>query len=265
MIDAERETAVHIVTIPDVPPAEWFNEPLDVEIKGAITVTDEGRIYGMIAPANTSHRGYQDRAVYVPMGNVDYSKFLKGETIVAGGGRVVTGVITADCGHSRTAAQMEQFDNTCSMVASVNVGEWPGRGVWMAGALLPGVTPSQISKLMAGAISGEWRAHPTRAGWYEFMAALNVPVPGFPMDRTEASIAADGATVSEEEPTHIIISSPVELAFRSNGCGCPDSSLSIPATNDPGLTAAAQFIAKSIGRDLQSRLTEIRASVHGQD
>lgn len=257
--------AVHIMTIPDVPPAEWFNEPRDVEIKGAITVTDEGRIYGMVAPANTSHRGYQDRTLYAPMGNVDYSRFLKGETIVAGGGRVVTGVLTADCGHSRSAAQMEQYDNTCSMVASVNVGEWPGRGVWMAGALLPGVTPAQVSKLMAGAISGEWRAHPTRAGWYEFMAALTVPVPGFAMDRTEASVTADGAIVTEEAATTIVISSPVELAFGSTECGCPDENSHVTASIEPDLTAAAQVIAKSIGRDLKSRLTELRASVHGTD
>src|SRR5690606_41509085 len=89
--------ASHSITIPDVPPAEWFDEPKDLPPFGAITVTDEGRVYGLLAPRNVAHRSYQNKRVTVPMGNVDYSRWMNRETIVQGGKRIMTGAITMDC------------------------------------------------------------------------------------------------------------------------------------------------------------------------
>src|SRR5690606_32095193 len=36
--------ASHAITIEDVPPAEWFEEPAEMPPFGALTVTDEGRV-----------------------------------------------------------------------------------------------------------------------------------------------------------------------------------------------------------------------------
>lgn len=180
----------HTITIPDLPPASWFQRPTDVKPTGALTVTDEGRVYGLLAPKNTTHRS---RPVTVPTRNVDYSRFMKGETIVDGGGRVVTGVLTMNCGHAPTenygslGNRIEHYDNSCSVAANIAIGEHDGE-VWVAGALAPFATPDMVSKMLGCSLSGDWQPHPDRQGVREFIAALLVPVPGFAMARTAASV-----------------------------------------------------------------------------
>ena len=189
----------------DTPPREWFDEPTDVTPTGALTVTSEGRIYGYVAPAGVRHRSYQHKAQYVPMKKVDYSRFMGGQTIVADGGRVSTGNITMNCGHASTAVGLnaakaaEHYDNTCSVVATVRVGE-NSHGVWFAGALLPDVSADQVRRIMSCRISGDWRAHGDRQGWREFVAALLVPVPGFPMPRSMSVEYSDGELVASSAP-----------------------------------------------------------------
>lgn len=198
--------ATSVIQVSDAPPREWFNEPTDVMPLGGLTVTDEGRIYGYVAPAGVRHRSFARESKYVPLGNVDYSRFMGGETIVADGGRVTTGAITMDCGHATTAVRLsgqqaqEHYDNSCSVVATARVGE-NQHGVWIAGALLPDVTPTQLRKIMACRLSGDWRSHLDRPGWREFVAALLVPVPGFPMARVAPSVeVADGQLVASTVP-----------------------------------------------------------------
>lgn len=187
----------HTITIPDLPPASWFERPTDVNLSGALTVTDEGRVYGLLAPRNTTHRSV---ATKVPTRNVDYSRFHKGETIVDGGGRVVTGVLTMNCGHAPTenygtlSNRIEHYDNTCSVVANVAIGEHDGE-VWVAGALNPFATPEMVTKMLGCTLSGDWQPHPDRKGVREFIAALLVPVPGFAMARTEASARYQNGTL----------------------------------------------------------------------
>lgn len=202
--------ATHLMRISDTPPRAWFDEPTDVIPRGALTVTDEGRVYGYLAPANVRHRSFGHKAVYTPLGKVDYSRFMGGETIVADGGRVTTGVITMNCGHATTehnlttTAAMEHYDNSCSLVANVRVGE-NRNGVWVAGALLPDVEPSQVRRIMGCRLSGDWRAHLDRPGWRELAAALLVPVPGFPMARSAPSVEMlDGQLVASSTPVRFI-------------------------------------------------------------
>lgn len=206
--------ASYVLTIPDVPPAEWYEEPDVDDMHGALTVTDEGRVYGWLAPANVAHRSFNDR-VTVPMGNVDYSLFLGRETITAGGGRVVTGALTMDCGHasmgfSDPVAALDHYDNACSIVASVRIGE-NDKGVWVAGALMPGITASQVVRMMESQLSGDWRPHREKHGWREFAGALLVPVPGFPMSRSEPSVKMEAGE---------LVSSSVPVEYRQTECAC---------------------------------------------
>lgn len=202
---ASGERPSHTITIPNVPPAEWFSEPTDVQAKGALTITDEGRVFGWLAPAGVTHRSVRKT---VPMGaNVDYTRFMKGETIVAGGSRVVSGVITGNCGHADTenygtlANRKKHYDDSCSVFANIAVGQRPGKGVWVAGALRHGVTAEQVAAAMGCTLSGDWQPHPDRPGVQEFIAALLVPVPGFAMARTQASVKyEDGALVAAAIP-----------------------------------------------------------------
>lgn len=149
--------------------------------------------------------------------NVDYTRFMKSETIVAGGGRVVTGVITGNCGHAATqnygtlAARKDHYDNSCSIFANIAVGQRAGKGVWVAGALRHGVTAEQVAQAMACSLSGDWQPHPDRPGVQEFIAALLVPVPGFAMARTQASVAyQDGVVTAAAIPVQFGKAEPVD-------------------------------------------------------
>lgn len=246
--------AAHVLTIHDVPPAEWFSEPKDVPMHGALTVTDEGRVYGLLAPKNVNHRSFPGQSVQVPSKNVDYSLFMGGETIVSGGGRVVTGVITMDCGHAGTdysiGAQesLDHYDNSCSVVANVRVGE-NAQGTWVAGAVVPYVSSDQIVKMMACRLSGDWRPHSQHRGMYEFCGALLVPMPGFPMARKEASITMkDGALVASSVPVELIRTVDIKPIKRPSNIG---------------IRMAAQVIASTVGRDKETRKAELMKMVHG--
>jgi hypothetical protein len=202
--------ASHVIELSDVPPAEWFQAPTDVTPQGALTITDSGRVYGYLAPANVRHRSFPGSFTYTPLKKVDYGRFMGGETIVAGGARVVTGPITMNCGHASTAVRLtsdqaqEHYDNSCSVFARVAVGE-NEHGVWVAGALMPGVDGEQIQRAMTCRLSGDWRAHLDRPGWRELTAALLVPVPGFAMGRTAPSVKMkNGQLVSSAVPVRFI-------------------------------------------------------------
>lgn len=201
--------AAHTITIPDVPPAWWFTAPSPEEIKGAFTITDEGRVFGCLAPAGVTHRSVNRK---VPR-NVDYSRYMGAETLVAGAdgsiGRVKTGPVTFNCGHADTDPQVygtlenrkNHYDNSCSVFADIAIGEDKEGNVWVAGAIKPFVQGAQIQQAMSCRLSGDWQPHPDRPGVTEFIAALLVPVPGFASARKEASVTLqDGALVASAVP-----------------------------------------------------------------
>jgi hypothetical protein len=235
--------------IPDLPPVEWFDEPRDEPEIGAITVTDEGRFFGYLAPKNVAHRGIRDKRVTVPMGNVDYGVWMNRVTIADDGRggftRVATGPITMDCGHASAsprvvgAARREHYDNSCSIVATVRVGE-NSRGVWIAGAVLPDVTPDQIRRMMACQLSGDWGPHREKPGKRELAGALLVPVPGFPK-RSNGFMSMKGGQLDRVT---------VPLRF---GRVVKSQTISF------GVDAAAARIAASIGRDPESRVRAFAA------
>jgi hypothetical protein len=241
----------YTMTIPDLPPTEWFNEPQDEPEIGAITITDDGRMFGYLAPKHVAHRGIRDKRVTVPMGNVDYGIWMNRVTIADDGrggfARVATGPITMDCGHASAssrvvgAARREHYDNSCSVVATVRVGE-NSRGVWIAGAVLPDVTPEQIRRMMACQLSGDWGPHREKPGKRELAGALLVPVPGFPK-RSNAFMSMKAGQLD-----HVTV--PVRFGRSVQ-----------PQTMSFGADAAAERIAASIGRDRVSRLHSFAAQL----
>lgn len=236
--------------IPDLPPAEWFEEPRDEPEIGAITVTDEGRFFGYLAPKNVAHRGIRDKRVTVPMGNVDYGVWMNRVTIADDGRggftRVATGPITMDCGHASAsprvvgAARREHYDNSCSIVATVRVGE-NSRGVWIAGAVLPDVTPDQIRRMMACQLSGDWGPHREKPGKRELAGALLVPVPGFPK-RSNGFMSMKAGQLDR-------VTVPLRFGRVVRA-----------QTMTFGADAAAARIAAAIGRDPESRVRAFAAS-----
>lgn len=241
--DAEVVTAsAYTITIPDLPPVEWFREPEDEPEIGAITVTEDGRFYGYLAPKQVAHRGIRNKRVTVPTGNVDYGIWMNRATIVDDGrggfAKIATGPITMDCGHAplgpKGSARREHYDNACSVVATACVGE-NARGVWISGALIPGVNADQVARMMACQLSGDWGPHRERPGKRELAAALLVPVPGFPT--TQRSFTIQGGELAKTM-------TPVRFGTFAG------------VTEPVGLRAAIDQVAAQVGRDHETRMRE---------
>jgi hypothetical protein len=248
-VDMPVTASSFTMEIPDLPPVAWFDEPRDEPEIGAITITDEGRIFGYLAPKHVAHRGIRDKRVTVPMGNVDYGIWMNRATLADDGHggytRVETGPITMDCGHAAAsprivgAARREHYDNSCSIVATVRVGE-NSRGVWISGAVLPDVTPDQVRRMMACQLSGDWGPHREKPGKRELAGALLVPIPGFPK-RSNAFMSMKAGQLD-----HVAV--PLRFGRVVKG-----------QTTSFGADAAAERIAASIGRDRASRVHSFAA------
>lgn len=192
---------------PAAPPTAWFSDPNFTEGDGRLveildrrgqralagkfacplTVTDDGRVYGHLAPWDVCHIG-KPGCVTAPSSDSDYAYFKRGQHVItAEGEQIRVGTITVDAGHADvkagSAAAMAHYDNIATAVADVNCGE-DDYGIWVAGAIRPTATPAQVAALRASSISGDWRG---LGGSLELVAALAVPVPGFPH-----AVVADG-------------------------------------------------------------------------
>jgi hypothetical protein len=94
---------------------------------------------------------------------------------------------------------VKHYDDTASALIDVAAGE-DQYGIWVAGALRPDATPTQVRALRASAPSGDWRpiGHSL-----ELVAVCQVNVPGFPIARTmvaggqmTALVAAGASTLA---------------------------------------------------------------------
>jgi hypothetical protein len=64
---------------------------------------------------------------------------------------------------------------------------------------------------MGCSLSGDWQPHPDRPGVQEFIAALLVPVPGFAMARTQASITTASASVLYQDGVLTAAAIPIQF------------------------------------------------------
>ena len=182
------------------PPAAWFDDPR-LEKPTLVTVTDDGRVYGHVAPWRGCHTGYAGRCVPPPHSRTGYANFHVGRIETAEGDLLPIGKLTIASGHAgldlNSAAARAHYDNTSRVAAFVRAGE-DAHGIWVAGALRPGTSPAMIQDLLANPLSGDWRNG-------EMVAAHAVPVPGFPILQASA-IGEDG-----EETTALILTSTIGM------------------------------------------------------
>lgn len=174
---------------PVQPPADWFADPALRELT-PLTVTEDGRVFGHAWAWGTCHIGVQNGCTTAPHSLTGYAYFHVGELECDGGERVSVGHLTFDTGHagqrlSRTAASAH-YDDTGKVGAYVRVGE-DEFGGWVAGTLSPTVSVEDAQRLRGAAPSGDWRAVD---GNLELVALLAVNVPGFPVPRPAALVAA---------------------------------------------------------------------------
>lgn len=201
--------AAYTITIPEVWPEHWFDEPAEMPPFGAIHITPQGRVFGLLGPDRVNHRGFRasGRNVTIPRG-VDYSEFQNKACLVAGadGGvyRINAGTITFGCGHASPVDPRradpswanQHYENSCSVAARVRVGE-NRMGTWVAGGLMHDIAPETVERMMACALSGDWQGNALKA-------ALLVPVEGFPT-RVNASVRVrDDALVASSVPLHFV-------------------------------------------------------------
>jgi len=190
--DVFSESAAMVASAaPDIPPRRWFENPR-LGTKTPLTVDDDGRVYGHIALWDVDHIGLP-RATKPPRSRSNYAYFRTGVVRTDDGSDVPVGQLTLAGGHAGLSASAEEaikhYDDTASAVADVAAGEdrW---GIWVAGALRPEVTGSQVRALRASAPSGDWR--PIN-GRLELVAICQVNVPGFP---TARSMVASGKVMA---------------------------------------------------------------------
>lgn len=175
----------------------------DPRLSGPTPITVDGdRIYGHLATWGVCHIGIPGVCTTAPHSTHNYSYFRTG-AVHTNGGVVPVGQITMDTGHANlragASAAAAHYDNTGSVVADVAAGE-DAFGIWVAGALRPGIPDDKRDALAAASLSGDWREI---GGSLELVAALAVNVPGFPIPRT--SLAASG-----EEQTVLLAAGVVE-------------------------------------------------------
>ncbi|MGY4103420.1 2'-5' RNA ligase family protein [Nocardia sp. R16R-3T] len=159
----------------------------------AITVTDDGRVFGHLAEWGTCHIGYADVCVSPPTSASDYAYYHQGE-IRTDTGPLAVGKITLGTGHASmyasARAAAEHYDNTGTVVAVVRCRDG-ANGPWLSGRILPGVTDERVDELRRSGVSGDWRGIRHGSTALELVGVLAVNVPGFPVPRTRA-LAASG-------------------------------------------------------------------------
>ena len=186
-VEAEALTAAALIAshIPTEPPKSWFENPR-LSKPTALTITDEGRVFGHIAAWHVDHIGLPF-GTRPPRSRSNYAYFHTGVCRTEEGEDVPVGQLTLAGGHApleaTAAAAVKHYDDTASGAADVHAGE-DAYGIWVAGALRPGTTPEQVRVLRASAPSGDWRPI---GGRLEMVAVCQVNVPGFPVARARVA------------------------------------------------------------------------------
>ncbi len=160
------------------------------------TFDEDGSVYGHVAIWGQCHRGFMggafEQCVTPPKSNTDYAQFNLGHIITEEGEKVAIGKITFDTDHAPLTADVvaasRHYDNTGSVGAYVRASN--GRlGPWLSGVLKPDLATSALVSLRANPLSGDWRS---LNGNLEMVAALAVPVPGFPIPQLGLSASIEG-------------------------------------------------------------------------
>lgn len=243
---------------PMVPPRNWFQNP-GLSAKTPLTVDDDGRVFGHIATWGTQHIGY-GRKTNPPRSSSNYAYFRTGVVRTDDGTDVTVGQLTLAGGHASMYASADQavkhYDDTASAVADVNVGE-DRYGIWVAGALRPDITPSQVRALRASAPSGDWRPIGNKL---ELVAVCQVNVPGFPTVRAmvaggqiTALVAAGARPLAEMREASKIEDLERRIAMIEAGTFSAEDSVI-----EEEVPAESQFADKAA--ELAQRVAAIKAS-----
>lgn len=209
---------------PVKPPKPWF-EKREANGPTPLTVTDKGQVYGHIATWDSCHTGRQGVCFQPPASPSGYAYFNLGEVECDDGSRVACGQITMGTDHASLSlggeASKRHYDHTGTAVADVRASDG-SYGIWVAGAVRPGITAEQAREFTAAKPSGDWRQM-RPGGPLELVAILQVNSPGYPVPRPEARLVASAAEPNGEPVALIAAGVPADdrrlalLAARAEG------------------------------------------------
>lgn len=170
------------------PPAEWFELNPEKDKSYSVQFEADGRIHGYVSDWGLSHIGFLNRSVPTPRSFTNYSKYRTGTVLCDNGAKVRTGRMTINTVHPKmkNAAFNEVaafYDHTGSAVGDVVPFE-DKNGIFVAGAVRPGVTREQLRVARASDWSPDWRGF---NGNLEMVACLGVNLSGFVVDGLVAS------------------------------------------------------------------------------
>lgn len=171
---------------PVLPSADWF---APYEGDQPLTVTPEGRVFGLIAPWGQCHIGLPG-CVTAPSSQTDYTYFHTGWQDVVEGGGMAVGTLTAGPRHADPKlayqAAMQHYDDVNAAVARVVAGE-NEHGIWVSGWIIPDAKPEAVEVFKSSPVSGDWRRI---GGSLELVAVCSVNTPGFPVPRARVAFSA---------------------------------------------------------------------------
>lgn len=201
------------------PPADWFDDP-QLDGPTPITVEDSGRVFGHVAQWGVCHRAFQDQCLLAPHSATAYQEFHTGGYVTtAEGDRIRVGNLTMDGLHADLNLNASQarrhYEDSTTVWAQVRCGE-DAHGIWVAGMVRPGLSDEALHLARSLALSGDWRR---RGGSMEMIAALSVPVPGFPVGIAASAASERGPRVRVEDGEVLAL----VAAGMVTDCGCDDS------------------------------------------
>jgi hypothetical protein len=166
-----------------------------------LTISDSGLVFGHIAVWGTCHTGFPGQCVTAPRSPSGYAAFHVGAVRTADGGTISAGVLTVGTDHADVRAfsadARDHYANTGLAWASVRAVDGDA-GVWVRGALRPGLTAEQVQVLQASTPSGDWRRFD---GDLDLVAVLSVNTPGFPVRREALAAAGSVELAARRRPT----------------------------------------------------------------
>lgn len=188
-----------VVEPPMYPEAAWFADQQLGQLT-PLTITPEGRVFGHIAPWGQCHTGSPDGGcILTPESSAGLPYFNTGTLYTADGSQVLVGQLTVGGGHADIMLSyrgaLAHYDDVATAWADVHAGQ-DAHGVWVAGAVRPGLSELQVRSIRAASVSGDWRGVGNRS---ELVAVHCVNSPGFPIARVAAggqlAVVAAGAQV----------------------------------------------------------------------